>query len=169
MIIKTVASLNQFWIGSLLAIISFSVFSDAWVYRENTQINWRQYNAAAFSESVQKNKPLYIFVYSDECSWCRKFEIETLEKQAVRKLLKANFIPVAIDQLAQPELARQLGIKLVPGNILLTPDRKKLLRFYGFVKEKELLDVLQTTLTLWKKGAIPENDFGDGSTCCPVN
>ena len=167
--IKTVASLYQLWIGCLLAIISFSVFSETWIYRENTQINWREYNAAAFSESVQKNKPLYIFIYSDECGWCRKFETETLEKQAVRKLLEDKFIPIAVDQLVQPDLARQLGIKLVPGNILLTPDRKKLLRFYGFVKEKELLDVLQKTLTLWKKGVIPENDFGDSSTCCPVN
>lgn len=167
--IKIIANLHYLWIGSLLVIVSFSVFSETWNYRQNTKINWREYNAAAFSESLQKNKPMYIFVYSDECSWCHKFETETLEKQAVRKLLKDNFIPVAIDQLAQPELARQLGIKLVPGNILLTPDRKKLLRFYGFVKEKALVDVLQKTLTLWKKGAIPENDFGDGSTCCPVN
>ena len=167
--LKIVTCIIQVLAGSLLMLVSFSVFSDAWIYRQNTQISWREYNADAFSESVLKNKPMYIFVYSDECIWCKKFETETLEKPAVRALLKDNFIPIVIDQLEQPDLARKLGIKLVPGNVILTPDRKKLLRFYGFVKQTDLITVLEKTLVLWKKGVIPENDFGDDSTCCPVN
>lgn len=139
-----------------------------WHYRQNTQIEWRDYNAAAFAEAKKQGKPLYIFIYSDLCSWCRKFETETLEKASIRKIIKNEFIPVAIDQVAQPELAKQLGISLVPASILLTPTSKKLLRFYGVLSEKDFSDALNKTLVSWRKGEIPEEEFGDESTCCPI-
>jgi len=155
-------------IGILFILLASTVFAEFWNYRQHTKIKWREYNVAAFSEATEKNKPLYIFVYSDECSWCRKFEIQTLEKGKIRKILEKEFIPIAINQVAQPELVKKLGIKLVPGNILLTPERKKILRFYGFVAETALSDALTKTLNNWRKGEILEEEFGNEKTCCPV-
>ncbi len=145
-----------------------AVHAEKWNYRQNSKINWFEYNAFAFTEAQQKNKPLYIFVYSDLCSWCRKLETETLEKPAIRALLSKRFVPVLVDQQARPALVSQLGISLVPASILITHDGKKLLRFYGFIKEQALLDALNKTLLAWKKGEILEEEFGDQATCCPV-
>lgn len=155
-------------IGILFILLTATVSAELWNYRQHTKIKWREYNVAAFSEAKEKNKPLYIFVYSDECSWCQKFEIQTLEKGKIRKILEKEFIPIAINQVAQQELVKKLGIKLVPGNILLTPERKKILRFYGFVAEKALSDALTKTLNNWRKGEILEEEFGNEKTCCPV-
>ena len=155
-------------IGVVFSLVMSVVYSKTWNYSQHTKLNWRQYNAAAFLEAKEKNKPLYIFVYSDECSWCRKFEKETLEKINIRKILENEFIPVAINQINRPELAKKLGIKLVPGNILLTPDRRKILRFYGFVTEATLSNVLVKTLKSWRNGEILEEEFGDEKTCCPI-
>ncbi len=154
--------------GIIFLLVLSNTYAEAWNYRQQTKINWREYNAAAFGEARKKNKPLYIFIYSDLCSWCRKFETETLEKSSIRKIIENEFIPVVVDQVAQPELARQLGITLVPANILLTPDNKRLLRFYGFLPEQALSDALGKTLASWRKGEIPEEEFGDEKTCCPV-
>jgi len=154
--------------GALFSLVMSSVTAKTWNYKENTKINWREYNEATFSEAKEKNKPLYIFVYSDECSWCRKFEIQTLEKETIQNILEREFIPVAINQINRPELAKKLGIKLVPGNILLTPDRRKILRFYGFVTEATLSNVLVKTLKSWRNGEILEEEFGDEKTCCPI-
>ena len=137
-------------------------------YNQITKINWRSYSKAAFYEAKQKNKPLYIFIYSDSCSWCRKFEKETLEKKIIRELIQTNFIPVLVNQMTQPELARQLGVKLIPANILITADRKKLLRFYGFLTSQALSAALGKTLERWRNGEIPEEDFGNEQTCCPI-
>ena len=102
-------------------------------YSQQTKINWQTYSKSAFAEAKKKNKPLYIFIYSDSCSWCRKFEKETLEKKVIREIIQSNFVPVLVNQKTQPELARQLGVKLIPANLLITADRKKLVRFYGFL------------------------------------
>lgn len=117
-------------IGVLFSLVMSTVYSKTWNYSQYTKINWRQYNAAAFLEAKEKNKPLYVFVYSDECSWCKKFEMQTLETKTIQEILEKVFIPVAINQVNQPELAKKLGVKLVPGNILLTPDKKN---YYVFM------------------------------------
>ncbi len=139
-----------------------------WRYLEHSQIEWRQYNAAAFSEARKADKPLYVFIYANWCQWCKKLETETLETETIRSLLIRESIPVAIDYDKQAELARKLGAKLVPTNILLSPDGKKLLRFYGFLSAKDLSEVLQSVLLAWRRGELPEEEFGDESTCCPV-
>jgi len=160
--------LSLLLIGILFSLVMSIALAKSWDYKKITQINWREYNVAAFSEAKLKNKPLYIFVYSNECSWCRKFEKETLEKSKIRKILEKEFIPVAINQVNQPGLAKKLGIKLVPGNILLTPDKKKLLRFYGFVTKAVLSNALDKTLISWRNGEVLEEEFGEEKTCCPI-
>ena len=142
--------------------------TDKWRYHQKTQIKWREYSGAAFLEAKEKNKPLFVFIYSDLCGWCRKFETESLEKPSIKSILSKKFVPVAIDQQTQPELAKQLGVSLVPASLLITPDKQKLLRLYGYLSEKELSDVLSKSLSSWRKGEIPEEEFGDESTCCPI-
>lgn len=159
---------SRLFVGIVIFIFMSVAYADAWNYRQHTKINWLDYNADAFLIAKNENKPLYIFIYSDLCSWCRKFETESLEKPAVRNILTNKFVPVALDQQIQPELAKQLGISLVPASLLITPDKKKLLRFYGFLTEAALTDALNKTLLSWQKGEIPEEEFSDESTCCPI-
>ena len=154
---------------ALVFILAISTASaTSWDYKQHTKINWRDYNASTFSKAKQENKPLYIFVYSNQCSWCQKFETQTLEKKGVREILEKEFIPIAINQVDNPELVSKLGIKLIPGNILLTPERKKLLRFYGYIAEETFSIVLNKTLESWRRGELPEEEFGDEKTCCPL-
>lgn len=161
-------NITRFGIFLLLLTALSSTHAESWIYKHSSKINWREYNTAAFTEAKQSSKPLYLFVYSDLCAWCRKFETETLEKPAIRAFVETHFIPVLIDQQTQPELASQLGIKLVPASMLITHDGKKLLRFYGVIQEQALLEALNKTLAAWSKGEIPDEEFGDTATCCPV-
>lgn len=161
-------------LGSLLLVVTLLVvgvsisWAGEWQYREESKIAWRDYNAAAFAEAKISGKPLYVFIYADWCHWCKKFEIETLETDSIRTLLEKETIPVAIDFVKQPDLARRLGTVLVPTNILMTSDGDKLLRFYGFLKPAELSEALHSTLKAWRNGELPAVEFGKESTCCPV-
>jgi len=139
-----------------------------WNYLQYSQIKWREYKAATFAEASNANKPLYIFIYANWCHWCKKFETETLETKDIRFLLQRETIPVAIEYDKQKELARKLGAKMVPTSILSAPDGKKLLRFHGFLNAKELSEVLQRTLSAWRKGELPVEEFGDDTTCCII-
>ena len=139
-----------------------------WKYMVETSISWRAYGEAAFAEARRTNRPLFVLIFADWCEWCRKYEIEALETPQIRKRLDKDYIPVAVDQVKQPDLARRLGAKLVPTTLLLTPDGKKLSRFYGVTGSDDLADTLDRILALWRQGELPYEEFGDAETCCPL-
>jgi len=139
-----------------------------WNYHEHTKIAWRSYGTEAFDEARRTGRPLFVLVYSDQCHWCRKYELEALEQPQVRDLLEKQFVPVAVDNDRQKALGRQLGARLVPTSLILAPDGKKLLRFYGVQPAADLADTLAKTLVLWRRGELPQPDFGSADTCCPV-
>ncbi len=145
-----------------------SIHAQEWKYMEHAEIDWRNYDKQAFTEARIKNRPLFVFIFADWCEWCKKLELETLEKQEIRKLIQTKFIPVAIDYDKHTELAKKLGVQLVPTSIIITPDGKKLLKFFGFIKPADLVLSLNKTLAAWQSGELPEEEFGSESTCCPV-
>ena len=138
------------------------------VYMQKTEILWRPYGKAVFDEAKRKNKPLYVFIHGDNCSWCTKFETETLETSQIRRRLRTEFIPVAVNFDKQKRLVKQLRTEFMPTSILLAPNGQKLLRFYGFIGPKALNETLTQVLMLWRQGKLPDQDFGDPDTCCPV-
>lgn len=139
-----------------------------WHYMEQTRIAWRPYGEATFAEARRAGKPLFVLVFADWCEWCRKYEVETLETDAIRDRLGRDYIPVAVDYATQPALAKELGAKLVPTTLLLVPEGEKLLRFHGVQAAADLADTLDRTLALWKQGETPQPDYGDIDTCCPL-
>lgn len=134
-----------------------------------TKIAWQPYNRAAFEEAQRTERPLFVFVYADWCPWCRQYEIETLETPQMRARLQRDFIPVAVDYDERRNLSRELGVRLVPTTLLLAPDGKKLMRFFGVLSAAELAETLDQVLALWRRGELPALDFGDIDTCCPVD
>ncbi|NOZ09640.1 MAG: DUF255 domain-containing protein [Gammaproteobacteria bacterium] len=135
-----------------------------------TKIPWRSYGKETYDEAKKLDRPLFVLIYADWCKWCKKFEKETLETPELMELLQSKYIPVAIDNDKQPQLAKQLGAKLVPTVVLITPDGEKLLRFYGFLDKGGLLDTLDQTQVAWRKGELPDKEvkeFGNAETCCP--
>ncbi len=170
---STLILLRGICIGMLLNVglilfIPLIVQAGEWDYRAQSKIQWRDYGADAFAEAKSTGKPLYVLVYADWCHWCRKFETKTLETKLIRQLLQNEMIPVAVNNDKQIEIAKKLGANLVPTSVILTPDGQRLLRFYGFLPAEELDKALRRTLLHWRKGEMPEEEFGDESTCCPV-
>jgi len=141
---------------------------EPWDYRKHSLIAWHDYDESTFELARSDKRALYVFVYADWCGWCRKFEVETLEQAAVRQRLARDFVTVAVDYSREPDLAVDLGAQRVPTSLLLTPDGKLLLRFYGFLSAGELEVALTSTLESWHRGEIPEEEFGNVNTCCPV-
>jgi thiol:disulfide interchange protein len=141
---------------------------EPWNYRQHSLIDWHDYDESAFALARAGNRALYVFIYADWCGWCRKFEKETLEQAVVRQRLARDFVAVAVDYSREPDLAVDLGAKHVPTSLLLTPNGELLLRFYGFLSADELEVALTSTLEKWRRGEIPDEEFGNVKTCCPL-
>ena len=166
---------RSFAAGVVLFLVTLTTASGAgvtsWTYMDETKLSWRAYGQATFDEAKKRDIPLFVLVYADWCEWCKKLENETLETPKIMKLLQGKYIPVAINYDKQPKLAKQLGAKLVPTMILMTPGNEKLLRFYGFINIEDLSGTLDQTMVAWRKGELPDKEveeFGSVETCCPL-
>lgn len=143
--------------------------SPGWNYMTNTKLEWLPYGRPAFKRALDLNKPVFVLVYSDRCSWCEKYEKEVLETERIRMQLKRDFVPVAVDLETQRPLAKQLKAKLVPTTLVLAPDGTKLVRFYGVSSASEISETLDQVLSAWKQGKLPMvDDFGSEERCCPI-
>ena len=154
---------------SLPGLVIHDAWAAEWTYMEQTRVQWQPYETATFEAAQAANRPVLVLVYADWCAWCKKYELETLEQPAIRRRLQREWVPVAVDYDRQPQLAQQLGVRLVPTTLLLTPDAQKLQRFFGMVGPEALAANLDEVRGVWQRGDAPEGDFGDENTCCPLD
>ncbi len=155
----------------VLLLAAIPARAGTWNYLAVSRIPWQSYGPAAFQEATRRGVPLFVFVFADWCRWCKKIEQETLETARIRKWLAEDYLPVAVDYDKQPKLAAQLGARLVPTVVLVSPRGEKLLRFFGFLKAEDLEGTLRDSLAAWRAGELPEDtlrEFGNIETCCPL-
>ena len=134
----------------LYGLRDMPVHAKKWKYMAETSISWRAYGEAAFVEARKTNRPLFVLIFADWCEWCRKYEVEAIETAAIRKRSDRDYIPVAVDQVKQPGLARRLGAKLVPTTLLLTPDGKNC-RIFTTLPVRMTLPI--PSIGFWRCGA----------------
>jgi len=68
-------------------------------------LEWSSDYKAALKEAKQEHKLVYVFITSDSCRWCRKFERTTLRDEDIDKRLHKEFVTIHMsrDQVKIPE------------------------------------------------------------------
>lgn len=166
--------LSYRWIlhSALCSLLSISLAQAAeigdWNYLSQSALKWHSFDAKTIELAQNNKKLLMVLVYKDDCAWCQKYETESIETAEVLKRLRTDYIPVAVDAGKQPLLAQKLGAFVVPTTLLLTPKTEKIVKFHGFVNERDLTDILDANLYRWRSGIMNAKEFGDTTTCCPL-
>ncbi len=93
-------------------------------------IDWPSDYKAALQEAKQEHKLVYIFITSDSCRWCRKFEATTLQDEGIKKRLLQEFVTIHMsrDQVKIPE---QFKTAPVPRHYFVDADGKILYSSLG--------------------------------------
>ena len=73
-----------------LILISFSLFS--------AELDWSHNYKQGLVDAKKEHKLLYVFITSDTCKWCRKFESTTLQDRAIKKRLYSEFITIHLSR-----------------------------------------------------------------------
>jgi len=61
-------------------------------------IAWPSDYNKALVDAKKDNKLVYVFITSDDCRWCRKFEATTLQIPQIKDRLHKNFITVHLSR-----------------------------------------------------------------------
>ena len=75
----------------LIVLLAVSTWSFSWV--EDAKINWIKWEEAV-SRKAGDNKKVLVFIYSDNCNWCKLMENTTFEEPHIADYINKNFYPV---------------------------------------------------------------------------
>lgn len=87
------------WI--LVILILFVLFSVGLAIRSDTSdassitlkgLKFQTNIITALEAAKVQNKPIFVYVRSESCGWCKKFEAETFTNQSVTRILNEKFI-----------------------------------------------------------------------------
>jgi thioredoxin-related protein len=90
---------------ALLFFLSFSLIS----LSQSDDINWLSWEEA-IRENAKNPKPIFVDVYTDWCSWCKKMDKETFKDKTVIKYMNEHFHCVKFDA-EQKEMIKYKGNK----------------------------------------------------------
>ena len=89
------------------------------------------------------DKMLYVYLRSETCGWCKKFESESFMGEDIKSLLNEHFVLVTIDVYKQKDTSLKLGVRGTPTSIFYDASGKELMRIPGYEESPEFLKDIQ--------------------------
>jgi thioredoxin-related protein len=97
---------------------------------------------SGLEEARATGKPIFVYLHSNSCGWCKKFEAETLTDLGVMSIVESSFVPVAIEVNEQKEAAGKFRAYGTPTMVFLDPSGDEIYRVRGFMVAKSFITEL---------------------------
>lgn len=93
-------------------------------------VGWQPWGREAFELAGRLNRPVLLYVGSDNCEWCALMDTSVYDDPALAALINSRFVPVRVDRDERPDVALRYqsavqtlsGLRGYPLTVFLTPD-----------------------------------------------
>jgi len=135
------------WIIALSVIIAFAG-------EKKNEIKWQTLQDG-MNLAKKENKPLYVFIFSSHCGWCRKFKQNTLSNSDIINTLSEKFISAKLNtssnqkqefngkKATQRQLASMFGIRGVPTSVFMDSEGKVITKIPGYAPPETFGNILR--------------------------
>ncbi len=87
---------------------------------------------SGLEEAKSTGRPVFLYLHSRSCGWCKRFEEEVLSDPYVISTVETSFVPVAIEVNEQKDMAARFRVYGTPTMVFLGPDGAEIGRIRGF-------------------------------------
>jgi len=123
-------------------------------------VPWRRWSDAVFEQAKREDRLILLHMAAVWCHWCHVMEATTYRDPAVLSRLAERFIPVRVDQDADPALSYRYEHIGWPGSVILDGDGNEVLKRRGYVSPElflKLLDIaIEDPSAIAATGTYPE-------------
>lgn len=102
-------------------------------HAETPSLPWQKWDPALFDRAATENKYILLHMAAVWCHWCHVMESTTYRDPAIQKTILDKFIPVRVDQDADPELSYRYEDWGWPATIMLDKDGNEIFKRRGYI------------------------------------
>lgn len=128
-----------------------STFADS----PDTQgIPWQDWTITPFEQAKEQNRIILVNVGMEGCDACARMEKLTYSDPEVARLIRENFIPIAVDSEARPDIGERYSDWAWPATIFLAPDTTQVLAVSGNRLPRNFIPILEDLISKHKSGDL---------------
>lgn len=109
-------------------------------------LKWRPWSEHVFQEAQRDNKLILLSMEAVWCHWCHVMDEKTYRNEAVLKLIEERYIPVRIDQDANPAMSQRYENWGWPATIILDGVGNERQKMRGYIGADVFIAALQGAL-----------------------
>ena len=100
----------------------------------------------AIDDAAQSGRLIFVDVYTEWCSWCKKLDKETFQDKSFKQI-SAKFVLLKVDGDAEYEFCTRYKVRAYPTMLFLKADGKEVKRVKGYLPADKLVPIMQDVLT----------------------
>jgi hypothetical protein len=116
----------------LLALLLLSLVAGT-AQAETPALPWQKWSPALFDRAAREHKYILLHMAAVWCHWCHVMEATTYRDPDIQRMILDKFIPVRVDQDADPELSYRYEQWGWPATIMLDKDGNEIFKRQGYI------------------------------------
>jgi uncharacterized protein YyaL (SSP411 family) len=109
-------------------------------------IQWNAWTDDLFSRAATEQRFVILDLEAVWCHWCHVMEKTTYADPEVTELLASKYIPVRVDQDANPDLSSRYGDWGWPATIVFAPDGTEIAKIRGYIEPARMQALLKAII-----------------------
>ena len=115
------------WVIVLIFVIFVTM---VFLTQNRASINWTEDYNAGIQQARQAGKPVLMMMYKDRAAgrFTRVMFEEVFTVPAVGDFLNKNFVPILIDVVKQPDIAKKYNYDYEPTHLVINPESEEIVK-----------------------------------------
>lgn len=109
-------------------------------------VRWSNWDNDLFARATAEKRFVILDLEAVWCHWCHVMEQTTYSDKAVQSLLASNYLPVRVDQDANPDLSNRYGDWGWPATIVFGPDGTEIAKIRGYIEPERMQALLKAVI-----------------------
>ncbi len=114
-------------------LVLFLLLVAGTAHAETPSLPWQKWDPSLFDRAAREHKYILLHMAAVWCHWCHVMEGTTYRDPAIQKAILDKFIPVRVDQDADPELSYRYENWGWPATIMLDRDGNEIFKRRGYL------------------------------------
>ncbi|GKQ54903.1 thioredoxin domain-containing protein [Bradyrhizobium sp. Ce-3] len=107
---------------------------------------WSDWSHDLFARAATEQRFVILDLEAVWCHWCHVMEKTTYADPKVQELLAAKYLPVRVDQDANPDLSSRYGDWGWPATIVFAPDGSEIAKIRGYIEPERMQALLKAII-----------------------